>query len=41
MIIIHEQKKIKVNFYDGTWEGGWGIMNMQGVGVIVIHDKVG
>jgi hypothetical protein len=25
MVVTHEQGDFKVNFYDGTWKGGWGI----------------
>jgi hypothetical protein len=30
----------KASFYDGTWEGGWGVMSIQGGEVIPTYDKV-
>ncbi len=40
MVVIHEQRDLKVNFYDATWEGVWDTMSMQKGEVVVTHDKV-
>jgi hypothetical protein len=40
VVVIHEQGNFWVNFYGGTWEGGWGIMSMQGGGAITTYNKV-
>lgn len=37
---LKEKEDIKVTFYDGTWEGGWGIMSIQKGEVVATHDKM-
>jgi hypothetical protein len=41
VVVSHELGDFKaLNYYDVTWEGGWGTMNMQGGDVVATHNKM-